>query len=83
MPTGDWIWPGDYFNFKLIICTSMYVTIFELCHRKRAFIAYANSMVQASLRLRIHAVSPEPILLAHLSGRPKENLSQELDMWPS
>ena len=50
------------------------IIIFEPHGWKRTVLPYANSKVQAILRIR--AVSPEPVLFVHLIGRPKENLIQ-------
>ena len=39
-----------------------------------------TTKVQA--RLHIRAVSPEPMLFSHISGRPKKTSAEELISWP-
>ena len=58
------------------------ICINETCHGKIAVIAYmSTAKVKASVRgiyamsVRLRAVSPEPVLFAHLSGRRRGNFS--------
>ena len=50
--------------------------ICELDHGKRVLIAHMLTAEVQSSKLGIYTVLPEPMLFAHVSGKPRENFSQ-------
>ena len=67
----DWLL-NSFHRFNGIGLNTSYVV--EKKKKKKKTFHMRTAKVQASRRIR--AVSPEPILFAHVSGRPSENLSQ-------